>query len=152
MNRRDFCRQLALIAAGAAALPSQIEAFTNLYEVNSRGLSGVDMISINNITICGLAGHSLPTHIDLMRGDTLVLPMGINLFGGMMIWYAHPGNCIIANKGDVRVRIRDTSGHDVDPYCARGNVVFTDSEMLVSSFQIDGSGIVPPETPFKATR
>ena len=40
MNRREFCRYLALTAAGAAALPGQVEAFEYLYDVNTRQFDG----------------------------------------------------------------------------------------------------------------
>lgn len=51
MNRREFAKHLALLAAGAAALPAQLSAFERLYDINTKPLGDTDLVSIEDIAL-----------------------------------------------------------------------------------------------------
>jgi hypothetical protein len=91
MDRHEFVRWLAVIAAGAAALPEQIAAFERYYEVNTPQVAE-GLVSIDEIFISGMATKSTPCLIEIADPK---MKFGVNLFGGILRWVAMPNGKII---------------------------------------------------------
>ena len=51
MNRREFVKYLALLAAGANALPAQVDAYEKMYDLNTRQFNKGKIVSIKEFTI-----------------------------------------------------------------------------------------------------
>lgn len=99
-TRRDFIQQLALLAAGAAALPTQVAAFEQYYNANTP-LRGDDFIAIDEISLSGLAYVSTRLKVEFWQGDQQILAPSYNAFGGTYFWRASPDGKIIARPGDI---------------------------------------------------
>jgi hypothetical protein len=97
-NRREFVKFLALLAAGAAAKPDQIEAFERYYEANTP--QGDNLVAVDEIWLSGMAQQSEPVAVEFYKKGSVVLPLGINCFGGMCRWQAAPDQKIIVNRPD----------------------------------------------------
>lgn len=104
-SRRDFVRMIALLAAGAAALPAQVEAFTSYYEINTPPGAG-PFIAMDEIWLCGQAQKSAPVYFDLFRGDNRLMALGINAFGGILRWKAIADDKVIGINDDLRWEMR----------------------------------------------
>lgn len=133
MNRRDFCKTAAILAAGAAAMPSQIAAFEQLFDVNSQHLGNVaDLIQINDIFLGGTATASHVLTVEFMDSERLIEMIAFNGFGGVVR---------VANMPNVPKfsTIRDFHWKTTNQYTGmgyiggscRGTVTYTDSDMLV---------------------
>src|SRR4030095_7014978 len=94
MNRRDFIKHLALLAAGAAALPDQILAFEKSIELNAIDKIDKGLIFIDDIILSGMSGHSFPLYASIFTNDKPDLNFGLNLFGGIFRWVAVPGHSL----------------------------------------------------------
>ena len=100
MSRRDFIKYLALIAAGAGALPRQIEAFERYYEANTPPIAdGEELACADEIWICGLATRSLRVGFRLSYAQGS-MRLGLNAFGGMLRWVAQPDAKVISKPQD----------------------------------------------------
>lgn len=102
VDRRKFIKHLALIAAGSAALPAQIQAFEKYYEENTPRVFD-DLIAVDEIMISGLGGSSLPVDFVVYEGAEMQLSFAINLFGGILRWVAAPDQKIILDPIDLRI-------------------------------------------------
>lgn len=87
MNRREFIKHIACMAAGASALPEQLQAF-EAYYLRNTPLMGEPFICFDEMTAIGLATGSAPVRIDILDGDNHVLTGGLNAFGGVYYWRA----------------------------------------------------------------
>ena len=96
MLRRDFIKFLALLAAGAAALPAQIEAFERYYDRNSPPMLDGDAIAVDEITLCGIATKSTVVRCVFFSAMNL----SINAFGGVIRWLAAPDQKIVTRARD----------------------------------------------------
>lgn len=94
MNRRDFVKFLALVGAGAAALPEQVAAFERYYEVNTP-LVDSGLVSVDEVFLTGMAQKSLPMMFTVTYLDEVKLALGINAFGGLCRWCAMPDQKIV---------------------------------------------------------
>ncbi len=103
MQRRDFLKFLALLATPAAVKPEQIAAFEHYYDLNSP--KEMPLIALDEIFVSGLAAKSTRVKIDIFRGTDLILPFGLNAFGGITRWVATPDQKIIATPSDLRWNI-----------------------------------------------
>jgi hypothetical protein len=104
-TRRDFVRMMALLAAGAAALPEQIDVFQRYYEANTP-LIGGPFIAVDEVFIGGLAsGGSTPIRLNLFAEDINVLPLALNAFGGVAFWRASPDGKLVSQCSDFRYAI-----------------------------------------------
>jgi hypothetical protein len=100
-NRREFIQFLALMAAGAAALPQQVAAFEKYYEANTPALMKLgDFVAVDGMTISGMATASLPLMCNFYRNDEKIMSYGVNLFGGIMHWKAVPTHEVICYPED----------------------------------------------------
>lgn len=97
MNRRDFVKSLALLAAGASALPAQIAVFEQYYEANTPKISG-PLIAMDEIIISGMAGRSARVHVQVFGNGELRLNLGLNAFGGVLFWRAAPDSKIVTSQ------------------------------------------------------
>ena len=111
MNRRDFVHFLAVLCAGAAAMPQQLEVFEKYYEANTP-LIGTDFVAVDEIWMSGNAIGSLPVICEFYKNDHCVLPTGLNLFGGIFRWQAAPDQKIVMGKADFFWDIRHAQ---IDP-------------------------------------
>ncbi len=65
MDRRGFVKFLALIAAGAAALPEQVAAFEHYYEVNTPHVAS-GLVSVDEIWLTGMATAPVPAYFHIL--------------------------------------------------------------------------------------
>jgi hypothetical protein len=103
MDRRDFIKHLALLAAGAAALPEQVLAFERHYTLNAMGATG--LAAVDRFMICGLATSQRAVEFNIMLGNSTYsrpcMSMGINLFGGVLSWAALPDEKLVGPAEDI---------------------------------------------------
>jgi hypothetical protein len=114
MDRREFVKFLALLAAGAAAMPQQVEAFTHYFETNTP-LTPSGLICVDEIYIGGTASKSTVARVQVLRDEEIVLNFSLNLFGGIVRWVAAPQQMLMGVEGDLTVKIdqpeSDFTGH-----------------------------------------
>jgi hypothetical protein len=103
-----------LIAAGTAALPQQIEAFEKYYEANTPLLAD-RLIAVDEIILSGNAPYSLPVMCNFGCNDRIVMPVGVNLFGGIMRWSAMADQKIIVAEADFFWDIKHGAPKDDNP-------------------------------------
>jgi hypothetical protein len=77
MNRREFIQHLALIAAGAAAMPAQLAAFERLYEINTPKVA-TGIIRIDDMYLFFGGEPRDAAAVIKLRGSATVLPIGLN--------------------------------------------------------------------------
>ena len=144
MTRREFIRNLALIAAGATALPEQIDALEQFYERNApAGLT--TLLAVDSIFIGGIAPISTPLIFDLMLGNQMKLRFPWNAFGGVMQWSAMPDQRILAAPGDLRWNVRGPMykyENHVSPEYIEGYIGFIDPNGIRQSLPLTMSGEV----------
>ena len=143
MNRREFIRHLALIAAGSTAISQQIDALERFYEANAPAGAST-LIALDDICIGGVAPVSTPLIFDLLRGDRMVLRFPWNAFGGMVRWSPMPDQRLIAAPGELRWEIRppEAYGTHVSPSCVEGFIGFIDSDGLRQTIPLTVKGTV----------
>lgn len=107
MERRNFVKFLALLAAGAAAKPEQIFAFEQYYEANTP--FGEGLVAVDEINVAGLSWTATPVLCDFLVKDKIRLPLAFNGFGGIMHWKAGPDQKIITAISDFSWNIRATN-------------------------------------------
>jgi hypothetical protein len=101
MDRRDFVKFIALLAAGAAARPEQIAAFERYYDINTPA-AGNGFVAVDEVILGGMATTSMPVLFTLLRDDERVMRFGYNAFGGIVRWAAMPDQKIVAASGELR--------------------------------------------------
>jgi len=106
MDRRAFVKFIALLAAGAAARPEQVAAFENYYEVNTPKIA-TGLVSVDEICIGGVATHSIPAQLEILRAGVPYLKLGVNLFGGVVRWLAAPDQKIMVSACEFGWRINN---------------------------------------------
>lgn len=132
MNRRDFCKTAAILAAGAAAMPSQIAAFEQLFDVNSRHLGNVaDLIRINEIYLGGTARVSRVVLVDFYDDERLLHLLSFNGFGGIVRLVMLPDAPMFSTRSRFRWRISDDGDVRTWTNAFRGTVTYTDSDLVV---------------------
>ena len=104
MDRREFVKFIALLAAGAAAAPEQVEAYTHYFETNTP-LVPSGLVCVDEIIIGGTANKSTVAHVQLFHDEEPVLNFAVNLFGGWVRWLAAPQQMIMAVAGDLKLEI-----------------------------------------------
>lgn len=148
MNRREFVQHLALLAAGASALPAQLKAFEHLYEVNTRpfGDRATGIVSIHDFAL-GFGGTPQDTAavVRLMDRRRCLLSYALNRRSNMRI--AVPPDCpVLALASDVSWSV--DSGNSTEwgiEQTARlredfsGHLRFTDQDGLIHGIEIDGT-------------
>jgi hypothetical protein len=92
---------LALLAAGTASRPEQIEAFEHYYNANTP-LIGGPFVAVDEISISGLAITSTPLRVRFHRMEAFELAAGLNAFGGVYVWRAGPDGKIVTEPNDFR--------------------------------------------------
>lgn len=85
MIRRDFVKMMALLAAGASAMPEQIAAFETIYDANTPRRLGLgelwskDFVSIEDWVIgFDMVGADRTYNMGLYDGNTAVLSFALN--------------------------------------------------------------------------
>lgn len=149
MTRREFVHHLALLAAGAAALPAQIAAFEQLYDVNSRIFGErSDLLSVSEIAF-GFEGvpQDLAAVVSLMRRssgrDMIRIPLN---YRSCYRWIAPPDCPLLSTVEDLQWNVEgsgawSTPGEDLTAFLRRhftGTLRFTDQEGLIHNLPIDG--------------
>jgi len=101
MNRRDFVKYMALIAAGTAAQSEQIAAYLTYYEANIPQTT-LPLAAIDEIFIGGKASHSVRATFQLLIQDEgPTLSFSLNLYGGIVRWVAAPDGKIVRARDEV---------------------------------------------------
>ena len=103
-NRREFVKFIALLAAGAAALPQQIEAYTKYYDANTP-LTGGPFIAMDEVWMSGLATKSTRVRMTLFHQDRSEYTWSFNAFGGVVRWVAAPDMKLVAIEKDLKWRL-----------------------------------------------
>jgi hypothetical protein len=109
MDRREFVKFIALMSAGAAALPEQVSAFERYYDINTPRV-GKQFAGVDEIMLCGTATRSVVVKANFHKEDELILPLSFNAFGGIMRWVAAPQQTIMCLPGDFSWRIEMDTG------------------------------------------
>jgi hypothetical protein len=113
-SRREFIRHIALLAAGVAALPEQIAAFTQYYDRNTPAIG--PFVAIDEVYMAGMANVSTPMWLEIMCGSTTLIPLGFNAFGGIVMWRAQAEGKIVTRTGDLTWKFSQPSGLSIpDP-------------------------------------
>jgi hypothetical protein len=131
MDRRDFIRGIAVLCAGAAALPEQIDFFEKYYTANAP--AGELTAAVDELLLSGTATKSMPVHFRLYRpgSDELsraLINVGCNLFGGMMRWAAMPDQKIIVGKAGLRWRLQVPDDFTFDHFL--GQISYVDTDLV----------------------
>lgn len=132
-NRREFIRFLALLAAGTAALPQQIEAFEKYYAANTPLTDG-ELIAIDLIRFSGMATKSLPILCNFYRNDQEQMSFGLNLFGGIMQWIAAPDAKIVTFTEDFYWDLKPQG--DFEPEFLVGSISYIDSKYVRKNIRV----------------
>ncbi len=77
MTRREFGKYLALLAAGASALPAQLQAFERLYEVNLPQ-AATGLIQVNDFWVGFRSPKDLAVRFLLTLGKRREIPFVLN--------------------------------------------------------------------------
>ncbi len=112
MDRRQFVKSLALLAAGAAALPEQIDVFERYYEANTPK-TALPLLAVDEVSISGMATRSTRVAVDFFAGDELKLRAGLNAFGGIYFWRSPPDGKIVTPKLRWVMTSPDVGGEDL---------------------------------------
>lgn len=139
MNRRDFLRNIALVAIGHAALPQQIEALTNIFDINAPKLSA-GLIAIDEIYIGGMAEKSAPTIFEFIKSSNKspILNLSMNLFGGVVRWVATPEGRIFTREEDFILKARPFKDYNyIEPF--QGSIMYTDQNLIRKVARFDSN-------------
>jgi hypothetical protein len=136
MNRREFVKFLGCLAAGTSALPAQVEAFTKYYDTNTPQGSG-PFVAIDEVFMSGMASHNTPVYAKLYHQDEVVLPFGINLFGGILLWRAGPDQKIVGLRDDFLWLLEPRSSSPMALSDVVGQISYIDSNGVRRRRQID---------------
>ena len=109
ITRRTFCRTMALLAAGMAALPEQVDAYERLFLANTPsglGFRAGKRIALIQDLVCGFEGqpHDRVMEIQLLRGARPIISMPLN-YRASWRWVAAPSTPVVAFVSDVRWNI-----------------------------------------------
>ena len=138
-SRRDFIKFIALVAAGAAARPEQIEAFEAYYEANTPiadDLIPDNLVAVDEIFLSGTAIRSMPILCEFYRNDHTVLKWGLNIYGGIIHWIAAPDQKIIAGAADFYWRIRSATDDLLDFSTVNGQISYVGQDKVRKYIQI----------------
>ncbi len=131
MDRREFVKFLALLAAGATAAPEQIEAFRHYYNMNTPN-TAAPLVAVDEVFISGMADRALPVTFDiLLRGppEQIKLALGLNAFGGCVRWCAMGDQKIVAADTDFMWRLARADGGDrLEPKNFHGHISYVDQD------------------------
>jgi hypothetical protein len=135
MDRREFVKFLGCLAAGTSALPAQVEAFTKYYDTNMPHGAG-PFVAIDEVFLSGMATRSAPVYFSMYDENRLVLPVGINLFGGSVLWRAAADQKIGVRANDLNWRIKHSNPLDFKNEFI-GQISYIDSNGVRCRRQID---------------
>ncbi len=137
MDRRDFVKSLALLAAGAAALPQQIAVFERYYEVNTPK-TAAPLIAFDEVSVSGMATRSVRTFINFFDGDQLLaLPVGLNAFGGIYFWRAPADGKIVTRRLRWEITSPDVDDKDALLCMVHGGFTYLDQDLVRHKGQFD---------------
>jgi len=155
MTRRDFCKYMALLTATAAALPEQIEAFTRLYDVNTRAFDGADdIIQVDDLFLAyrGIT-TTIATQIRFHLSREQIFPISLNAHGGVVRLIATPIAPWLGRISEIRWTVEASSeyptayknadGESVDLTAIvrkslTGYIHFIDMAGMIRTAEIDG--------------
>lgn len=160
MTRREFVKHLALLAAGAMAMPAQIAAFERTYDVNSRIFGErTDLLAVSEFSFGfeGVPQDLMAVVSFIRRSNGTDLTNGTDLIRIVMNyrsnyrWIPQPDAPLLSTVADLQWDI------DGGPYAwapnsldnqrslteilrqdFAGTLRFTDQEGLIHSLPIDG--------------
>lgn len=143
MNRREFVKHLALLAAGAAALPSQVAAFERLYEANTSGplATSTSLLSVNDIVI-GFGGtpRDAAAVVRFFNGESAPLAFPLNTRATIR-WIPAPDCPFLTSRDRFRWSVDDVYGRWTREEIAAtltGSIRYTDMDGVIQNAAIDG--------------
>jgi hypothetical protein len=143
VNRREFVQYLALTAAGAAALPKQVAAFEQYYDINTPRTPGPYM-AMDEVSISGLVPYgSTPLQTIFYQRGAVILNASFNAFGGLYFWRAPPDGKVITNAANEitwKMVLRGTEQEISDEWVKsnlEGHIRFVDSDGVRQCIPID---------------
>lgn len=132
MNRREFVKYLALLAAGAAAMPAQIAAYERLYNANMPD-AGSGLISVREF-FCGFQGtpRDCVALVTVGHGSTKAMPFAMNT-RSFLRWVAAPDTPLLVKAEEFYWTVIDPrSGQDADPFDDfTGRLIVTDQDARI---------------------
>ncbi len=106
-SRRKFVQTMALLAAGASALPAQIEAYHALYDANtpSEGEFNDETILVRDI-LFGFAGEPRDEAHDIrfQSGEKILIQLALN-HRATLRWVATPEQPLIVQRSTFQWRV-----------------------------------------------
>jgi hypothetical protein len=129
MNRRNFIRGMALLAAGAAALPEQIDFFERYYTANAPASELLG--AMDEVWMSGTALVSMPVTLRIFRvgTDENLYTWGINLLGGVLRWVPTPDQKVIIGEPGLRWELSGISQEEMDN-CFNGQVNYVGRDLV----------------------
>lgn len=138
MNRRDFCKHLALLAAGAAALPQQIAAFERVFDINTRPLGERDLISVEDIAFGFLNPGDAAFLVQFLCADRVLYQVPINKRATFRT-LPNPQCPMLATLSDFRWVVTEGSQQYPGAHDFIGSVRLTDQDGRIHTAPIEGA-------------
>jgi hypothetical protein len=138
MNRRELVKYLALMAAGASALPAQVGAFERYYDANTP-ITDEPLAVVDDIWLCGNAARSTRVLATFFPGTLVELPLAINAFGGILRWSGGPGKEYILRRREVTWELKSSAGDETDvPFAdvLAGHISYIDAAAVRRTLKI----------------
>ncbi len=113
MNRRDFCRLVALTTAGAV-LPEQITALEHVFSKSTEHLDPKRIVAIHEIMF-GFSGvpHDTVARVEFLHKDTVLLSFAVN-YRSSMRWVAVPSLVLFSEADQFHWRAEELSYGQLD--------------------------------------
>ncbi len=113
LTRPEFCTHLALLAAGAAALPQQIQAFVRIYDVNTAPLGESGLIAVEDIMF-GFGGvpSDITYSVQFRQGEKVIFQVALNRRASYR-WVPTPQAPMLTTERDFNWRV--TPHHIIPP-------------------------------------
>lgn len=126
MDRRQFVKFLAATAA-ASALPEQVAAFEQYFEINTPRIP-TGLVAVDEVFMAGAATRSMVLEANARRNEIQLLNLGFNGFGGIIRWVAAPMQTLMVPAKDFILDIKPRGLLDGDPFPVIGHILFVDQD------------------------
>ena len=113
ISRREFCRRMALIAAGASAVPEQIDAFELLFQANTPQIPDMSGIYLIKEFSFGFAGRPRDEVLEvaLLSNDQPVFELAIN-YRASFRWVVAPDTPVVEELDGLRWNVERAATDD----------------------------------------
>lgn len=138
MTRRDWCKYMALLAAGASALPAQIAAYERLYDVNTVQLGETGLVALRDLVIGFRNPCDVSMHIRIFDRSRVLFNFALNKRATFR-WVPSPECPKLANGRQVRWQFQ-ASGEENDhhAYDLEATLEYVDQASLIHTVVLSG--------------